>query len=304
MIWSQKFKFNSKMNRYINLSFLLLIINLCVYAQPHEHNRIKILSYNVLYGLQKDSTNIDNYKKLIAKLKPNIVATQEMNGWTQKSLEQLAHSYGHPYALQSKEEGFPVALTAQYPLVNFKKVTENMWHSFIYAKVEGLHIFVIHFSPFSYKKRLEEVETIIAHTYDIPSTEPILIMGDFNSLYELDTKYYGDKILKSALDQEEKHVHIRNLNNGRLDYSVLNKLTKAGFKDAFGLKNLDFMSTIPTYKDGNGVIKATLEGNPRRIDFIFLNETATKRLVSSTIIKDDLTHLISDHYPVFIELTK
>ena len=292
------------MFRYLTIISILLIGNLCVQGQSQEHNRIKILSYNVLYGLQKDSTNIDNYKKLIDKLKPDIVATQEMNGWTQKSLELLAHSYGHPYALQSKEDGFPVALTSRYPLVNFKKITENMWHSFIYAKVEGLHIFVIHFSPFSYVKRLEEVETIIAHTYEIPSTEPILIMGDFNSLFGDDAKNYGDKILKSALEQEKKHNHIRNLNNGRLDYSVLNKLTRAGFKDAVSLKNLDFMSTIPTYKDGNGLIKETIEGNPRRIDFIFLNDSAAKRLVSSTIIKDEFTHYISDHYPVYIELNK
>src|SRR5690606_1391121 len=108
----------------------------------------------------------------------------------------------HPYALQSKEDGFPTALTSKKPMVNFKKVTENMWHSYIYAKIEGIHIFVIHFSPFSYKKRQEEVENIIAQTKELNPKEPILIMGDFNSLSESDSKNYDEAVLASMKEQE------------------------------------------------------------------------------------------------------
>src|SRR5690606_30820331 len=126
----------------------------------------------------------------------------------------------HPYALQSKEEGFPVALSAKMPLTNFKKVTENMWHAYIYAKVKGLHIFVIHFSPFSYEKRLEEVDNIIAQINELPSNEPILVMGDFNSLYQGDQGQYDEDLLTSMKKSEEKNAHIRNLNKGQIDYSV------------------------------------------------------------------------------------
>jgi len=285
------------------ISLLTLSFLVCIESAAIAQEKIKILSYNVLYGLQKDSMeNIERYKQLINELQPDIVATQEMNGWTQKTLEGLAKNYGHPYALQSKEEGFPVALTSKTPLVNFKKVTENMWHSCIYAKVRGIHVFVIHFSPFSYEKRLEEVTNIIAQTAEIPAHEPILIMGDFNSLAESDRAHYGEKVLEGMKKSEQQRAHIRNLNNGQIDYSVLNKLVEAGFKDSYKLLNKGFESSLPTFKDGNAKIKQTNSGVPKRIDFLWCNDAAAKRVTKSIILKNARTHIISDHYPVYVEM--
>ncbi|SFS98041.1 endonuclease/exonuclease/phosphatase family protein [Sphingobacterium wenxiniae] len=281
---------------------LLITALLCIGSASHAQQKIKILSYNVLYGL-KDSTNIERYKQFVKELDPDIVATQEMNGWTQKTLEGLARSYSHPYALQSKEEGFPVALSAKMPLTNFKKVTENMWHAYIYAKVKGLHIFVIHFSPFSYEKRLEEVDNIIAQINELPSNEPILVMGDFNSLYQGDQGQYDEDLLTSMKKSEEKNAHIRNLNKGQIDYSVLNKLEKAGFKDTHYLLHKDFVSSVPTFKDGQGNIKEKNTGKGKRIDFIWCNPAAAPYVTKSEIIKNELSNIISDHYPVYIELT-
>ena len=287
------------MNRkLIAIPLLLLLLSSSSYAQE----KIKILSYNVLYGLKQDSVNIARYKQLVGTLDPDIIATQEMNGWTQKTLEGLANSYGHPYALQSKEEGFPVALTAKNPLVNFKKVTENMWHSYIYAKIKGLHVFVIHFSPFDYKKRLEEVANVLAQAKELPSEEPILIMGDFNSLDAADQAQYGAEILVAMKSSEQKNEHVRNLNDGQIDYSVLAKLKEAGFVDSYYLTNKAFTGSVPTYKDGNGNIKASNTGSPKRIDFVWCNPVAAKAVTKSEVLKNELSHYISDHYPVYVEL--
>lgn len=293
------------MTNHKTVKIFVTIAAIFLFISPSSsfaQKKIKIISYNVLYGLKEDSVNIDRYKKLVAKLDPDVVATQEMNGFTQKTLESLANSYGHPYALQSKEEGFPTALTSKKPMVNAKKVTENMWHSYAYAKVEGVHIFVIHFSPFSYKKRLEEVNHIIAQAGELPADEPILIMGDFNSLSPQDKSHYDENLLVSMRRSEEKNDHIRNLNDGQIDYSVVGALLDAGFKDSFYLNNKVFDGTTPTFKDGNGKIKQSNTGTQRRIDYIFCNEEAARSITMSKIIKDELTHYISDHYPMYIEM--
>lgn len=290
------------MNTYKSHITCLLFVILSTVSLGQE--KIKILSYNVLFGLQKDSTaNIDRYIEFVKELDPDVLATQEMNGWTQKSLEELAVRYDHPYALQSKEDGFPTALTSKTPPVNFKKITENMWHSYLYAKVRGIHIFVIHFSPFSYQKRLEEVDNIIAQTRELPSDEPILIMGDFNSLDTADHAHYGVDVVQAMRAQEEKHEHIRNLNNGEIDYSVLGKLRDAGFTDSYRLLHDDFQPTVPSYKSGNAKIKSSNAGIGKRIDFLWCNDTAAKMVSKSEVIKNDKTHIISDHYPVYVELT-
>lgn len=264
---------------------------------------IKILSYNVLYGLQKDTINIERYKSLLRDIDPDIVATQEMNGWTQKTLEDLAGSYGHPYALQSKEAGYPVALTSKTPLINFRKVTENMLHSYIYAKIRGIHIFVVHLSPATYKKRLEEAENVLAQAKEISAREPILIMGDFNALDASDSAYYGEEVYRMLKGREEKYPHIRNLNQGRLDYSVMNKFREAGFKDAYKLMKNEFTGSMPTSKDGEGNINPNHPGVTRRIDYIWCNTTAAKYLTRCVILKNELTRVISDHYPVYAEFT-
>lgn len=284
------------------LKHILILIPLLYSLEGVGQEKIKILSYNVLYGLQKDSTNIERYKTLVRDLDPDIVATQEMNGWTQKTLEELAKSYGHPYALQSKEDGFPVSLTAKTPLVNFKKVTENMWHAYIYAKVKGIHIFVIHFSPFSFQKRLEEVENILAQAQALPQHEPILIMGDFNSFDESDNPHYGENVLAAMKVQEEKQARVRNLNQGQIDYSVLGKLKEAGFKDTYKLLNQEFTGSVPTYKSGQGEIKDSNAGTPKRIDFLWCNPAAAPLVTKSIVLKNELSHIISDHYPVYVEL--
>lgn len=290
----------NKLNKIFILGFLSMFLGLNIQAQE----KVKILSYNVLYGLQKDSVdNIERYRALVKELDPDILATQEMNSWKQSTLQELAQSYGHPYALQSKEEGFPVALTAKYPLVNFQKVTENMWHSYIYAKVKGIHLFVIHFSPFSYEKRLEEIDNILAQANEIGVDEPILIMGDFNSLAESDSKHYGENVLSAMKDQEKKHDHVRNLNHGEIDYSVLDRLIAAGYKDSFKLMNNEFIGSVPTFKSGNAEIKKSNTGIPKRIDFLWCNPTAAKYITKSVILKNELTDIISDHYPVYVELT-
>ena len=285
------------------LKLTVTLLVLCVGSGATGQEKVKILSYNVLYGLQEDSVNIDRYVSLLNELKPDIVATEEMNGWTQTTLEELAGRYGHPYALQSKEDGFPVALTSKTPLVNFRKVIENMWHSYIYAKVKGIHIFVIHFSPFNYQKRVEEVENIIAQTKELPADEPILIMGDFNSLSASDDAHYGKEMLDNMRDREKKQAHIRNLNNGNFDYTVLGKLEEAGFKDSYKLFTDEFTASLPTFKDGKGNLKKSNTGIPNRIDFIWCNPTAAQRVTKSVILKNEATDIISDHYPVYLEIT-
>lgn len=290
------------MRKEITLKFVVFLFLFTAFGRVSGQEKIKILSYNVLYGLKKDSLNIQRYVSLLNDLQPDIVATQEMNDWTQKSLEDLAKRYGHPYALQSKEEGFPVALTSKTPLVNFRKVTENMWHSYIYAKVRGIHLFVIHFSPFSYQKRLEEVTNIIAQAGEILDDEPILIMGDFNAVAASDSAQYGAKMLENMQNLEKKHGHIRNLNNGYIDYAVLGKLEEAGFKDSYKLLTSEFRGSMPTLKDGKGNINKSKAGMPKRIDFVWCNAVAAGYITKSMILENELTDTISDHYPMYVEL--
>jgi len=252
----------------------------------------KVLSYNVLKGLQQDSLVHQEYFNWVKEIDPDIVAYQEMNDFTQASLETFAAKYNHPYSIQSKLTGFPVALSSKYPITNVKKVVDNMWHAFIYANINGIHVFVIHFSPFDHKKRGEEIKNVLAHAATLPKNEKVLIMGDFNSVSKLDEANYTVAMVKKMQESEAKASHIRNLNNGKIDYSVIAQIEHAGFQDTFWLTNKAFKHSIPTKKYGSA--------NLKRIDFMFASPEIAKMVKSSTIIHDVHTDQMSDHYPVLV----
>jgi len=263
---------------------------LLIQAGAAQEN-FKILSYNILYGLQNDSLVKNEYVSWVKQIDPDIVAYQEMNAFTQKSIEEFANSYGHPYAVISKTEGFPVALSSKYPIVNVQKVVDNMHHAYLVANIKGINVIVIHFSPFSYKKRQLEVNEIIARAALFPKKEYVVIMGDFNSLSQLDDIFYKDEgYLRTDREREMKDAHIRNLNNGQFDYTVTGAMNHEGYIDLLRRFHSDRQYSIPTKKYGTDY--------PRRIDFIWVNPTLAKSAVSTDILHDEKTDVMSDHYPV------
>lgn len=271
---------------------ILIFISCFIVQSAAAQGDFKVLSYNVLMGLQQDSVMQEEYQKWVREVDPDIIAYQEMNKFTQQGLEKFANRHGHPYAVMSKLDGFPVALSSKYPIVNVQKVVDNMWHAYLYANVNNIHVFVIHFSPFSYEKRQHEMRQVLAHAALLPQDEKIIIMGDFNSLSQEDAQYHTQEMVQAMLEREKKEDHIRNLNNGKIDYTVMSAIMEAGYKDAFLLKNDSLIYSVPTKKYG--------KPSTRRIDFIWTNPVLSERLTSSTIIQDATTDKISDHYPVMV----
>lgn len=268
--------------------FFIILLSFNLSAQTN----FKVLSYNILKGLQGDSTIKDKYVEWVKNIDPDIVAYEEMNNFTQKSIEQFAARYGHPYAVISKTEGFPVALSSKYPIVNVQKVVDNMWHAYLYANINNVHVFVIHFSPFSYQKRQLEVKEVLAHAALLPKNEKVMIMGDFNSLSEDDAAMYTDELIASLKEQEQKYSHIRNLNNGKIDYTVTGAIKNAGYKDAIRLFHSDFQKSVTTKKYNPKFLK--------RIDYLWVNPKLSKSVKSAQYIYDDVTDSISDHYPILV----
>lgn len=143
---------------------------------------MKIISYNIEYGMRADTTAGKTiFSTWMRNQDPDIVCLQEANKFTQKSLEALAASYGHPYAVLQKEKGFPTAITSKYPIVNIMKVENNMWHGFVMGTINGYHIISLHLSPHRYESRQLDIDLILETIRQNGPFEKWLIMGDFNS---------------------------------------------------------------------------------------------------------------------------
>jgi exodeoxyribonuclease III len=265
--------------------------------QAQDTDTFKVISYNILEGMKTDTTKGRQlFVQWIMNKQPDLVALQECNGFTQRTLEQLAASYGHPYAVIVKENGYPVGLTSKYPILDIRKVNENMTHGFITAQVHGYNICVLHLNPHLYRKRRAEIAVILQTLALQPNQKNWLIMGDFNSHTPLDSiKHKTGEIQAYQKKAMALHpqIHMENLVDSEyIDYTVQQQVLNAGFTDGAWQYN----SMAP--KDKAGVITNS------RIDYIYLSKHLRKKIRYCAFIYDDFTKKYSDHRPVYLILKK
>ncbi|MBO9199376.1 MULTISPECIES: exodeoxyribonuclease III [Niastella] len=282
-------------------NILVVILLFAGYPNFAQNSRLRFITYNILEGMKLDtSADKPNFVNWLKRMDPDILALQEVTGFTQASLEKLAQSYGHPYAVLLIEgEKYPVALTSKYPIVNVQKVCENMDRGFIAARIKDFNIVSLHFTPFDYRKRAEEVDLLLAHIYAQPAKQQWVIMGDFNTVSPADSANYRDgRMVENYKAYERKYAPIQKLANDQLDYTVIEKVVANGFTDALKVTTKAFVKTVHPKrfepKTGTDVTS--------RIDFVFVSKGLVKKIAAAKVLVDDFTDIYSDHYPVLLDL--
>ncbi len=288
---------------------LSLTFSVVTYGQRSD---VGVLSYNVLHGFRGDQSLQRKYAEWVKKMDVDIVLYQELNGFVQKDLQDLALGYGHLHSvLLNQESGHdathPIGITSRFPISNVEMYLDSMWHGYIYAKVGGVHCFATHLAPFTLQDRYRDLTRILAHARTIPPNERILIAGDFNALSEVDSAMYGSELLASLEKIEgrlepksgtpivkNRIIYRRNLNEGQIDYSVMRLIKDAGFLDSYYVHNATFKNSAPT----KGYMKT--DSKPKRIDYIWVNPTLAGKMYEADIVQNELTDVLSDHYPMLI----
>lgn len=248
---------------------------------------LKIISYNILEGMKNDRAN--NYNKFVDWIKsyePDILALQEVNGFNQRQLEQLAARYGHKYVITNLKstDNYPVALTSKYPLESRRKITLHTSHGAIFAKLVNtdINMVITHFWPQAYWKqvgdglgdeyRLQETNVNLDSTIrKYPDEKEWLYMGDFNSVARKD---YPEGTTNQS-------------------FHVTDLIESAGFMDA--------VQYVHGYKQIN-TANYEFSYPGRRIDFIFGTTPILQKVTKAMPIYDDFTKSYSDHPPFMIHL--
>lgn len=280
------------MKRNISITLLFLFTAFTAGAQ----DTLRVLSYNILEGMVKDTTRGKQvFADWVKTHRPDVVALQECNSFTQKSLEELALSYGHPYAVIVKENGYPTGLTSRYPIAAIQKINENMTHGFIMAKIGKFNIVVLHLNPHKHKKRRAEIAQVLANIELQSDKKNWFMMGDFNSVSPLDR----ERLEKSGyLDKQKAAMAKRptvldNLANGtEIDYEVQQSILTAGFIDAGKLYDEKEKA-----RTGKSIILSD-----SRIDYIYVSSDLKKKIIRCAFIYDPFTAVHSDHRPIITEL--
>lgn len=286
-------------NRKFASIFTLLLF--CISISFAQKPSLRVITYNILEGMKLDTANgKPNFVAWVKQMDPDVMALQEVTNFTQASLEKLAEQYGHRYAVLLIEgEKFPVAITSKYPILHVQKVSDNMDRGFITATIQGFNIVSVHLTPFDYRKRAQEIDLMLAHIKAQPLTQNWIVMGDFNTLSPVDSSHYSDgRMIANYQAYEKKYAPIQKLVDGKIDYSVIEKVHNAGFTDILHKLHPQFVKTVHPKK----FEPKTGADVSHRIDFIFVSKDLVKKAATARVLVDEFTDNYSDHYPVLFEL--
>jgi exodeoxyribonuclease-3 len=276
----------------------LILAGLALFHTSFNEARKKsltIIEYNVWNGFEGEKQRTNTFVHWAQKQNADVMAFEELNNFTQASFAELAKSWGHPYAVIAKENGYPVGITSRYPITNVYKLIAGMHHGCLYAEINGISFFVVHFSPFSSTKRLAEADSVMHILRKKEKlTGKTIVLGDFNAFSPNDSLFYaGSGARDSMYVGQQKNKALRNLNSkNELDYQVIRTFLQSGFYDSFSLFHKNFEASYPS-KIYPGPLSDKI-----RIDHVLISEKIKKSCKDVEIIKDGVTDTLSDHYPV------
>jgi len=297
------------MNRYINITLTVVITIVTIFFFScnsekkrinHESDNLKIISYNVWYGFTKVPKRKKTWIAWLNEQRPDIVSLQELNEYTHQKLAEDAKSYGHEYSVLLKEDGFPTGITSRYPIEDIKIMKEGFHHGLIRVSIKQIYFYVIHLHPSNWEARKNEINQILRNIGDLPPGSQVIMAGDFNTFSPLDSIYYSQGRLEPFFNARDSLYKEKNLNNGKLDYTVIQKIMDFGLIDLEAgsrTSSYNFSGSFPTLVEKEGE-----DGDKRRLDYVFASKNLADKVTKANIIKSDTTLILSDHLPIVVEL--
>lgn len=265
--------------------------------------KIRVISYNIFNGFNwgKDQERKERFVDWIKMQDPEILAMQELCGFTQESLSAFAKEWGHPYAVILKGNGYPVGVTSKKPILLKKKLLENCGHGLLHVKTYNYDILVTHLNPGDTRKRNKEAKQI-AEYIKTNKLDSCLLMGDMNAHSPVDADYME----RNSSDLLLKYGGKTSLNllDGEFDYSVISHILSVPMIDlcrnyVVPEKRATFPTPILMSVSKHKEIRKKTE---ERIDFIFATPLVAQYVVDAFIWNEGDPDYLSDHYPIGVDL--
>ncbi|MFO1077351.1 MAG: serine hydrolase [Planctomycetota bacterium] len=175
-------------------------------VEPKPANTLRVVTYNVLEGMRDAEVGrfLPGYRReakiaaWLAAQQPDVVALQEMNGFTDERLRRLAAVWGHPHVALLKEDGYPVAITSSTPLTNLERRRDHLHHGMLRATTRGIDFIVVHYPPQpGVEAKLVETRTALAlYGRALLDRRPAVVLGDCNSIARTDVAAFSAAALE------------------------------------------------------------------------------------------------------------
>jgi len=261
------------------------------------------MSYNVWLGFDRKQ-NLDKATTWIAAQHTDVLALQELKGFSQERLETAAKKWGHPHALiYERKGGFPQGVSSKTPIELVEQIrpegADNL-RGTLHCRTAGIDFFVVHFDPRNFLRRRLEAAAVTKRAAPlVEAGKPVIVLGDFNAHSDRDREMLEARpeLLEMWRQKEKEEKNFRAFDNdGRPDFSVLRTLLDAGLADPATTPRGTFPTRILAPDESPEQHAARLE----RIDFILADPGTMKRGATLSFPRDQVLDEISDHYPVLL----
>lgn len=272
-----------------------------------DTDHLRVMTYNIYYVFARGQ-QVDDGMAWVAAQSADIVALQELTNITHDRLAELADGWGHEHSVLHKTSGFSVGLTSSMPIETIDRISEGLHHGCLHARVDGIHVFVVHFSPFRWHTRereagilLERIRPLLAEGADV------IVLGDFNAVSATDRAYLAahPALLEKSRASDEANGHVENLRDGRFDFAVMQQFVDAGLHDA-ALPQLE-ASGAPRWTFSTGIWTDEQDepsASGTRIDYILASPSIARSVIAAGTPQEGAVNRISDHYPVIVDIAR
>jgi endonuclease/exonuclease/phosphatase family metal-dependent hydrolase len=262
---------------------------------------MRVMSYNTLFGGWDgdDARRFRLQAEVIRRAKPDVLLLQEGKHFDRDGarrlfeVERAIGMRGFLAVAPHTGQNTAVFVGESVRPVSFDSDSVHFHHAaaFLTAEVPGAKAPVtfisVHLCPFAPHVRLTEAAYLVNHA---APERLALVAGDFNSVSPFDPEPSGWGTLPP-------HFRARYLSaDGQTaDRRTLASLYAAGFADIAHRLGKHTDATVP-----GAAFKGT-EFIPFRSDYVLTSGALAERATSYSVVKDELTDMASDHYPVLAD---
>jgi endonuclease/exonuclease/phosphatase family metal-dependent hydrolase len=253
---------------------------------------MRVLQYNIWNGCQSDPARLARLGKWLKRQAYDVVGLNELNGWDQSpDIHELGRRWGYPYTdiLEVKHSSYLVGLLSRHPLERKAAVGVPFHHGALHVIVLGVHYIVVHLTPASAVERRKEAAYLAEMIVAI--SEPLLVMGDLNTLSPLDAEAHDRVALVDILRQDPGLRRKFLTPYGDIDYQPMQILLDAGLRDLGTAVPVDYSVPTATNQDKGHAARM-------RLDYVLANSSFDAQAPKALVLHDDATDALSDHYPV------